>query len=477
MLEICLNSISYRLLRSLVTVVIIVLAIAFLATIMTEGYVGRSIRDTVAGRTRSLSAFSRLLSNVSLTRTDEALVHMYADLAGDSVDFRNLVRWGEFSSPDEARSFLERSAAVDVYLEFFEGIPTGRRVLLVENQTGCDTFDWLTVAENFDRFAHRLEPMKSLQLPEGMDGLKAFLGSWPACRKRLSRIRDNYVATTERIAAFGGAEGIGARLLAASAAGKEEALFAEIEQLGFSVEKGEIPDIVDGVQYQRKVSWAFDLLRRPPVRNGWNREFQEKFSPGMALKSIHRTPGRLDWVEGVLRKESPDVVVDRDRFRAVAAEYVRRTGLLAAERRLVNRYGQSEGLSEKTRWLIGVSFLVCIVGIANAMLMSVLERFKEIATMKCLGARNQTIGFLFVTESTIIGVIGGLIGIVVGTAIVLLRLGAAYGGLMFERFPTGDMVRMFVACFSCSLLLTAMAAMYPALVASRMAPMEAMRVD
>ena len=109
--------------------------------------------------------------------------------------------------------------------------------------------------------------------------------------------------------------------------------------------------------------------------------------------------------------------------------------------------------------------------------MSVLERFKEIATMKCLGARNQTIAFLFVTESMIIGLAGGIVGTLLGFLIVFARQAIAYGSLLFERIPWADVGTTFVSCFCCSLLLAAIAAIYPAGVAARMAPMEAMRVD
>ena len=97
--------------------------------------------------------------------------------------------------------------------------------------------------------------------------------------------------------------------------------------------------------------------------------------------------------------------------------------------------------------------------------------------MKCLGARNGTIGFLFITESTIMGVIGGVIGMIVGFLIVLGRMSLVYGGMLYERFPFGNIWYSFLVCLACSLVLSGVAAIYPARVASRMAPMEAMRVD
>lgn len=64
------------------------------------------------------------------------------------------------------------------------------------------------------------------------------------------------------------------------------------------------------------------------------------------------------------------------------------------------------GLDDKTKFLIILSLLVSAVGIVNAMLMSVTERYKEIGTMKCLGALDSLIIRLFVIESSILGFVG-----------------------------------------------------------------------
>ena len=59
----------------------------------------------------------------------------------------------------------------------------------------------------------------------------------------------------------------------------------------------------------------------------------------------------------------------------------------------------------RTLWITVFSLLVTVIGIANALLMSVTERFREIGTMKCLGALSGFIRRLFVIESTIIGLL------------------------------------------------------------------------
>src|SRR5438128_2334317 len=95
LLEICVGSISYRLMRSVVTVVIIVLAIAFLAQIMMDGYLGRAARDTALARREKLTAYSRFLSALSYVEIDENLIASFANLQQGSAGYQNLARWGE----------------------------------------------------------------------------------------------------------------------------------------------------------------------------------------------------------------------------------------------------------------------------------------------------------------------------------------------------------------------------------------------
>ena len=68
-----------------------------------------------------------------------------------------------------------------------------------------------------------------------------------------------------------------------------------------------------------------------------------------------------------------------------------------------------------------MSLLVCFVGITNSMLMSVTERYKEIGTLKCLGALDNFIVKLFLIESGLLGFFGSLGGRdVIGLVFMLL---------------------------------------------------------
>ncbi len=135
------------------------------------------------------------------------------------------------------------------------------------------------------------------------------------------------------------------------------------------------------------------------------------------------------------------------------------------------------GFSTRAMWLIVVSLMVCIVGIANAMLMSVTERFKEIATMKCLGATDGFIMINFILESCFQGLAGGLIGAVLGLVLGLVRSWLNYGTLSLMQLPLVSVLAAAGATIGIGVVLSAMAAVYPARVAARLAPMEAMRIE
>ncbi len=131
----------------------------------------------------------------------------------------------------------------------------------------------------------------------------------------------------------------------------------------------------------------------------------------------------------------------------------------------------------KQTWLISLSLLVCVVGIANAMLMSVTERFREIGTMKCLGALDSFIVKLFLLESTFQGSAGTTLGIVIGFLLTLSLALIDYGGYVFTYFPTAGVLKSAAAALVVGTFLSLVGAMLPAYRAAKMEPVEAMRSD
>ena len=135
------------------------------------------------------------------------------------------------------------------------------------------------------------------------------------------------------------------------------------------------------------------------------------------------------------------------------------------------------GASPKQRWIIILSLLVCVVGIVNAQLMSVTERFREIGTMKCLGALDRFILRLFILEAGMQGVAGAGAGALAGAVFALisglLRFGfTASTSISWISVMVSVLIALGVGC-----LLSLLGVLYPALVAARMQPVEAMRVE
>lgn len=135
------------------------------------------------------------------------------------------------------------------------------------------------------------------------------------------------------------------------------------------------------------------------------------------------------------------------------------------------------GNESRLIWLLSLSLLVCLVGISNAMLMSVMERFREIGTMKCLGALDSFILKLFLLESIFLGTAGTISGVVIGLLLTLAIMMGRYGEATWRYLPWGDLPLIIVCSAIIGVVITAAAAMYPAWKAARMDPINAMRVE
>ncbi|NIS59203.1 MAG: FtsX-like permease family protein [Proteobacteria bacterium] len=137
----------------------------------------------------------------------------------------------------------------------------------------------------------------------------------------------------------------------------------------------------------------------------------------------------------------------------------------------------SLGSSPKQRWIIILSLLVCVVGILNAQLMAVTERFQEIGTMKCLGALDRFILRLFLLEAGLEGLAGGFVGAMAGALFSLVNSILSFGAVAVILFSWRDVFLSIVLATGAGFLLSLMGVIYPAILAARMQPVEAMRVE
>ncbi|MES2411261.1 MAG: ABC transporter permease [Bacteroidota bacterium] len=138
---------------------------------------------------------------------------------------------------------------------------------------------------------------------------------------------------------------------------------------------------------------------------------------------------------------------------------------------LINRIGEITGFLGVSAWLIGIiTILGSSIALMNIMIVSVTERTREIGVRKALGAKKSAIAFQFFIETLTVGQLGGIFGIILG-----ILVGYGISSLLDLAFvtPWGAIIAAFVTSFIVGLV----SGLYPAIKASQLDPIEALRYE
>jgi putative ABC transport system permease protein len=130
--------------------------------------------------------------------------------------------------------------------------------------------------------------------------------------------------------------------------------------------------------------------------------------------------------------------------------------------------------------IAAISLLVAGIGIMNIMIVSLIERTREIGILKALGMKSRTVLYIFLTESVIIGLIGAVIGIVSGWVlanVVALFLGR--GGIIGSALTITPILtpEVLLGALGFGVGISVIFALYPAWRASKLKPVEALRYE
>lgn len=247
-------------------------------------------------------------------------------------------------------------------------------------------------------------------------------------------------------------------------------------QFGYSYDDDTESDLPEGRKYKASVSGVTEksgydyniyvdisVAKRMAMEN---RQLAENM--GVSLNTYQQVIVRVDEMDNVqdvmkeIKKLGYDTYSETEYIAQMQEEQSRQQGQLFA---------------------IGlISLFVSAIGIANTMYASILERRRDIGIMKVVGMKISKIRQLFLTESALIGLLGGLLGIVVSYIIVLvINTGTEQTSFLGMYFSEGMKIQIPVwvalGAIGIAMIVGVLSGIYPAHKATKMSALEAMRSD
>jgi putative ABC transport system permease protein len=190
-----------------------------------------------------------------------------------------------------------------------------------------------------------------------------------------------------------------------------------------------------------------------------------------AGNSLLQRAGKYDSLF-VAAEDSDSVDIVEEQIKAV---YKNNIGITTVKAILETVQEFTGGITSFLFGIAVISLIVGAVGIITTLFTSVVERTKEIGTLKAIGAQGTTILILFLVEAVIIGMLGGTIGLLggIGGGYMLTRAGpgAGEGPPLEPIYMPLDMARVWIT----SVILSMVAGFLPAWKASRVTPIAALR--
>jgi putative ABC transport system permease protein len=240
------------------------------------------------------------------------------------------------------------------------------------------------------------------------------------------------------------------------------------------------PKAEDAVVEEFPIVGVLRLANDDEIQNRpWEETSGEILLPsGTAEELFFRSPGQAE--RGLDRAV---VIVDQDKNVKEALQKVRATGLdgFAAIEFIERERLMFVLIFGGMTCIAAVALLVAALGIANTMLMSVLERTREVGVMKAVGAGNGHVQMIFLVEGALIGLSGGCLGLLLGRIAAIP--GDSWVRSMVARDLKFDLKEslfvfppwLMITVVAFAAVVTTLAAVYPARRAARVNPVTALR--
>jgi putative ABC transport system permease protein len=472
--QITYTGIRYRLFRSFMTVLVIAVAIAFLMNMLVSSVLRNRISQYTTTNIQQNRKAGTWVSHLSAAPAPLDVLHRVAQVQPGSDAWRELSNFAELRGED-MRQFQARAQAAVQAHQFFQKLDYGNRRLLVGRAEDLQILDALAAREDLSEFWKNLRSLRGLRFYTEPPEFKQMLADWPRVRDRLELIRGNYTVAVNQVA-----EHLEDTPVLQALAQADPETMQAIHDAGFRIP----PDDERDIRAQARDIILAEQLEKTLL----TQEIKQQVAGRMNLSGTEvttdvlwnmlKSPEHAEWFPRQLQSAdmAPEELTAATITR-LARERGKMRSMTEAERKVGDVGTGFFGLGERMTWLLAVSLLLCAVGITNAMLMSVTERYREIATLKCLGALDGSILTIFVLEACLLGFAGAIAGAVLGALLGLLRLLLSFGGLVTLTLPLVELLLAFAVVTVVGVLLAGLASIYPSLKAARLAPMEAMRIE
>ncbi len=466
------TAIRYRLFRALMTVLVITVAIAFAVNLLLGAVNARIVRQNTEEELEQHKSVSRWASRISQSLNKDLALAEFVSAARSEelIGFAGI-------SKEQFTSLSEVAGQGLAFIEFLETLQYKERRELVGAVVNVSFLDELVDGDRRSGFLEMLSQFPAVRLKMSLEEFEAMLENWV----EVSHTLDVFVANRNEalrslLPLFGSKSPI--QVLAE---GRDE-LLNRLNEIGFQIEPEEYRQVValaktealaihlenSFTQLDLKKALARRLNTMPyqiEASRVW-RSLQKQRNAEWYLQNYQElADNKVEW------SATDAVFIARQRLREAKLQDAYNATIDAKDTRGLF------GLSVKMSVLLIVSLAVCGVGITNALLMSVTERYREIATLKCLGALDVSILLIFVIEASLQGVVGGLAGSLIGGLTSFLGALLSFGSIFLQEAPIFEMFKVFLLALIGGALLAGAAAVYPSWKAARLAPLEAMRIE
>jgi len=139
--------------------------------------------------------------------------------------------------------------------------------------------------------------------------------------------------------------------------------------------------------------------------------------------------------------------------------------------------------------IAGTSFIAAGLGTSNIMMISVLERIREIGILKALGMKNRNVMYLYLIQGLLVGILGGILGTILGIILSYIfpaisgstmahsSLSLAKGRVLYSTYTPIISPYYISIAFLLSIAVTLIASIYPSWRALKLSPVEALRYE